>query len=155
MSDDNGERPELSEIRPTYEGYQLKPSRTPHANAVLKGIDDDMGDLEVELCIDPEYKSIASVTAWDLDDHQRELIAAGAHIRLGVWQHPIPPLSVGVEAPFCEECQTQKIYVKASKGFFCAGACPLRDPRFGPAPVEAKTALDQAHEDFSPGPDED
>lgn len=134
----------------------LVPFKTPNSNAVLKGPSEGIGDLDCELTEDPEFHSVITDSAWGLDDEQRARIGAGAHIRLGVWQHPIPPLSVEIEPPYCESCGAPKVYVTAESAYFCAGACPERDPRFGPSPVmeiEEKSALDQAHADFTPDGD--
>lgn len=167
MSDEQ-QQPEIPLLRPGAEGYYLDPIETPHTNATLKappGMEESVRPLRLELCLDPDDRTLVSVSAWDLDDKQRDLIAAGAHLRLGVWQHPIPPLSLQIEPPFCDTCKAPKVYVRSEREFACAGACPDRDPRFGEPGVPAsgngqpiadseKSPLDQAHEDFTPGEEE-
>jgi hypothetical protein len=154
------EKPQLPERRAFPEANWLVPFETPHSNAVLKGPTPDVGDLPSELCVD-ENNLVVNDSAWGLDDEQRRRIAAGANIRLSVWQHPIPPLSVEVEPPFCGSCKAAKVFVVATSEYACAGACPDRDERFGPAPVERvngsdgpPTPLDQAHADFTPAGDD-
>jgi hypothetical protein len=151
------DRPQLPERREFPQSYWLVPFKTPHSNSVLKGPTEDVGDLDVELCEDPNFHTVVSDSAWGLDDGQRRRVAAGANIRLSVWQHPIPPLSVEIEPPFCDSCEAAKVFVGATGEYACAGACPDRDERFGPAPVERvsggeelPTPLDQAHADFTP-----
>lgn len=156
---DEKQAPVIPEMRASAQEDWIEPSTTPFTNAVLKGQPGtDVGDLELELC--QEGGKVCSVSAWDLNERQRELVAAGAHIRLGVYQHPIPPLSMSIEAPFCPTCKAAMVYVKAEGSFFCAGACPDRDPRFGPALSSvngspADTPLEQAHQDFAPSDDDD
>lgn len=140
--------PPIPERRTNSDGNWLRPFQTPLSNSILKAPTEGVGDLACELTTDPRFGSVVTDSAWGFDDEQRKRVAAGAHIRLGVWQHPIPPLSVEIEPPFCESCGSLKIYVAAEEGYFCGGDCPERDPRFGAAPDV--TALAQAHEDFTP-----
>jgi hypothetical protein len=170
MSD---EKPQIGPWRAPAEDLQLSSIKTPFTNSTLRGPAEDIGDLECELTVytsEVTGESICTDSAWEPDEHQRDLLAAGAHIRLGVWQHPIPPLMVSLEAPFCDTCETSMVYVKAEGAFFCAGACPKRDPRFGPPAATngsaqpedhddederaaGRRALDDAHRDFTPGGD--
>lgn len=158
MSDDN--QP-IKTLRDDASEAQLTPIKTPHSNAVLRapeGAEGDVGDLHCELAVDPGYQSVVTVSAWDLDDHQRELIAAGAHVRMSVWQHPIPPLALAIEAPFCPNDGAQTVFVRSVKAF----CCPACDPRFpgngGGSSNGSRlvlppgvTPLDRAREDFEPG----
>jgi hypothetical protein len=41
-------------------------------------------------------------------------------MRMSVWQHPIPPLALAIEAPFCNACEAPCIYVKSERMFVCA-----------------------------------
>lgn len=155
--DSSDEKPQIPERRVFPDSHWLVPMKTPHSNAVLKGPTEDVGDLDVELCEDPQFHSVVSDSSWGLDDEQRRRIAAGAHIRLSVWQHPIPPLSVEIEPPFCESCGAAKVFIGASNEYACAGACPDRDPRFDAASSNGspeKTPLEEAHADFEPAPED-
>lgn len=104
---------------PEPEDPQLTPFKTPYSNALLRGPEgSDVGDLDVELRPDERGQAV-SASAWELTERQREWIAAGAHIRLSVWQHPIPPLAVAVESPFCPECGLEMVYGRAQREFRC------------------------------------
>lgn len=153
MSTNNGNGDGPTELREGAAQDQLSPVKTPHTNAVLRGPEGtDVGDLDCELSIDPEYGSFVNVSAWDLDVRQRELIAAGAHLRMTVWQHPIPPLGLAVEAPFCESCDTMTIYVKSERRF----ACPNCRGRVRPGEIDPKTDAERrVREDFRPAPDDE
>lgn len=84
-----------------YAPNQLTPMKTPHSNSVLKGPPGtDVGDLDCELGPDDDGYMVTA-SAWDLTSEQRAKLAAGGHIRLSVWQHPIPPLAMALEGPFC------------------------------------------------------
>lgn len=147
MSD---ERVELNDRRSQPDTHWLVPMKTPLSNAVLRGPTEGIGDLDCELTKDPQFGSVVTDSAWEMDDEQRRRVAAGAHVRLGVWQHPIPPLSVEIEAPFCASCGAAKVWVSAASEYACGGACPERDPRFPPVALPDESPLEQAHRDFSP-----
>lgn len=106
-----------------YNDDQLQPILTPFTNSVLRGPEGtDVGDLPCEL-IKEEVAGetwVSTASGWELDERQRELVAAGAHMRMTVWQHPIPPLALSIEAPFCGSCTTQCVYVKSERVFACA-----------------------------------
>jgi hypothetical protein len=98
---------------------QLRPFRVPPSNAVLKGPEGtDVGDLDCELVRDTEEGFVVTISRWDLDQDLRAKLSAGAHIRLSVWQHPIPPLAVAVEHPF--HCGEEMIW---RDGQFVCGDC--------------------------------
>jgi hypothetical protein len=149
MTDDDDR---LKALRDAAERDQLAPTKTPYSNWVMKGPEgsDDIGDLSVELAVDERYRSVATISAWELDARQRELVAAGAHLRMTVWQHPIPPLALAVEAPFCEVCEMDMIYVRGERKF----ACPRCSIRLHPGDGIEKTPLDSVHSDFSPAEDD-
>jgi hypothetical protein len=113
---------ELKAVRDDASRDQLTPTTTPYTNATLKGPNESVGDLRCELAVDPRYGGekgvIVTVSAWELDERQRELLAAGAHMRMSVWQHPIPPLALAIESPFCN-CGSETIYVRAERAFAC------------------------------------
>ena len=75
----------------------MNPVRTNRSNFVYRGPTLDIGDawVERELVAMPEGQARVVWMDWQLDDVDRQAIAAGALIRLGVWGlEPIPPLSL-------------------------------------------------------------
>jgi hypothetical protein len=147
-------------------GDQLQQISTPHSNSVLRGPEGtDVGDLHCELARDPRYESIVTVSAWELDDKQREWLAAGAHVRLSVWTHPTPPVAVAIEPPFCV-CGSETIYVRSEKQFQCprcgqpveVGTPPDGNPKLeivGDATSPTERAEAEVKRDFSPAPDDE
>lgn len=164
MSDEAQDGPQIKPFRDLGPVSWLQPFKTPHSNIVLHappGQEEEVNDLDIELAF--EDRSIHSVSAWDLTEDQRAMIAAGAHLSMAVGIHPIPPLSLQVEPPFCPGDSTMMVFVKSAGEF----ACPTCDPRFGGngavrpteedgnhAPEDdrdaSRRALDEAHSDFSP-----
>lgn len=116
---DNG--PKMPLLRDGTEAAQIRQTETPFTNSTLKGPKDtDVGDLACELAIDPRTETIVTVSAWQPTAQQRAWLAAGAHLRMSVWQHPIPPLALAVESPFCSFCDSPTIFVKSEQAFACA-----------------------------------
>jgi predicted RNA-binding Zn-ribbon protein involved in translation (DUF1610 family) len=169
---EHDESPNLEDFRDSQRRDQLVWIRTPYTNATLRGPEGtDVGDLPCELAVDPEHRSVVTVSAWELDERQRALVAAGAHLRMSVWQHPIPPLALAIEAPFCN-CGSVTIYVKNEGAFACpncgervkTGSYESRDeiPRLelpdGVNPPDQKASSQAAHQqakrDFIPQKDE-
>jgi hypothetical protein len=69
------------------------PVRTSRSNFVYRGPTPDIGDAWVERV--PSARAV--YLEWQPDDAERELIAAGALIRLGIYgMEPIPPVSLGI-----------------------------------------------------------
>lgn len=163
--DEPQEGPSINEVRDMGPTCWLDPFKTPHSNLVMHAPPDSEGvrDLDVEMAY--EGRSIWTVSAWNLTDDQRAMVAAGAHLSMGVALHPIPPLFLMLEPPFCGKCEGLEVFVKSEGAF----ACPNCDPRFGGksnggvrlveddaghAPEDdrdaSRRALDEAHRDFSP-----
>lgn len=128
-----------------YSEDQLQPMKTPHSNSVLKGPPDtDVGNLDCELGPDDDGHMVTA-SAWNLTQDQRNRIAAGAHLRMSVWQHPIPPLALAVEAPFCGACDREMSW---DSRFFCETPdCPAPEVFARRDPV---TPEEQLRQDFSP-----
>lgn len=145
MTDHKAPKP----LRPALGNDALSPMPTPFTNSTLHGPPGtDVGDLHCELAVDEEYGSVATVSAWVLTEQQRVWIAAGAHIRMTVWQHPIPPLALAVEPPFCEgeaknHAPVSMIFVKSEATF----ACPACGRREG---ATSESAEIQVRRDFRP-----
>jgi hypothetical protein len=151
------------------EGW-LEPVQTPHTNVVMHappGHEDEVGDLHVEL-VSHEGRYLATVATFDLTDEQRLRVASGARIQLHLLQHPMPPVGLQVEPPYCEKDGTLMVFVKAAGEY----ACPSCDPRFpnvqnGSGKIHvvgevqqdeddrgaSRRALDAAHGDFTPEDD--
>lgn len=98
---------------------QLCPVAVPYHNVVMHGPPGtDVGDLST--WVGPDEDGYANtVSTWSLDSRLRELIAAGANIRLTVVQHPTPPVAVEVEPPFCELHREIKLWDEGERTFRC------------------------------------
>lgn len=132
MSQDN----RIPLMRDGDEGAQIEQTETPFSNSVLKGPEGtDVGDLACELTMDPHTETIVTVSAWQPDERQAQWLAAGAHLRMSVWQHPIPPLALAVEAPFCPSCEAPTVFVKSARVFACATPDCLLHSRPTPSPA--------------------
>ena len=77
----------------------MRPIRTPDTDLVFKlrgGTEEN--DLPAERVETPEGPGAAAVvTVWDLDSEERAAVAAGAMIRLTIFDGLIPPVALGVE----------------------------------------------------------
>lgn len=69
----------------------MRPIRHLGSNFVYRGPTSNIGDLWVHR--DGEGGVFA---VYELTDEDRALIAAGAHIELGIYQEPMPPVSMRV-----------------------------------------------------------
>lgn len=151
-------------MRDGYEGHQIEQTVTPFSNSVLRGPEGtDVGDLACELAMDPHSESVVTVSAWQPNEQQAAWLAAGAHLRMSVWQHPIPPLALAVESPFCPECEAPTVFVKSERVFACAtSGCSLYGRptpstfKAGASAADAgsMTPEQQVKADFAPAPDE-
>lgn len=70
----------------------MRPIRHEGSNFVYRGPSDEVGDLWVQRqpvigCVEVIY---------ELTDDDRQTIAEGGFIRLGIWTEPIPPVSMAV-----------------------------------------------------------
>lgn len=82
-----------------YREDQLRPVKGGRYQTVLHGPPGTgIGDLHCHLLPDPDG-SVVTQSGWQPSPEQIEQLRQGGHIRLSVWQHPIPPLAVGVEPP--------------------------------------------------------
>lgn len=82
----------------------MEPITTPDSNLILKAPEGhpDVEDLSVLVEFDPEEGVNRVRSTWELTDLEREQITEGATIDLRVWGDRAPPVSLTVEAPFCE-----------------------------------------------------
>lgn len=87
-----------------YPPTQLVKLRGGRYDTILKGPEGtDVGDLHCDLEPFEEggMRGVVTHSGWLTSPEQDLMLAAGAHIRLAVYQHPIPPLAVSVEPPVC------------------------------------------------------
>lgn len=123
---------------------QLDPVAVPYHNLVMHGPPGtDVGDLSTWVGRDTDGYA-ATVSTWAPDARLRELIAAGANIRLTVNMHPTPPVAVEVEPPFCELHREIKLFDQERKAFVCYACADPADPHRG------RGVPDELRRDFSP-----
>lgn len=130
-----------------YPDHQLIPQKGGRYNEVLHGPPGtEIGDLpcELEPFMEDGRPFIVTHSGWRATPEQLVQLQAGAHLRMSVWQHPIPPLALGVEPPVCE-CHGQPMAWAVALGadsghYYCDAAESL--------PL---TPFDQAKEEFTPG----
>lgn len=111
--------------------------------------------IDLEVGRDEELRVFGvSHSGWQPTDAQKVMIQAGAHIRLSVWQHPIPPLAVSVEPPVCE-CHDEAMVLILLGPNQVAFACrhdedivPLAE---APEPEPSEPGFAEAKSDFTPG----
>lgn len=68
-----------------------EPVRTRRSNIVYRGPTPDVGDAWCQ-----QTPRVVYMT-WELDEEERAAIAAGGLLRLGIYQSPIPPISLAVD----------------------------------------------------------
>lgn len=76
----------------------MRPIRTPSLDGVYRGNDRDVEDLPFrrEIVTTDRGPIVRIVSIWEPSEEEREAIANGANIELGVFYEPIPPFSVAV-----------------------------------------------------------
>lgn len=113
---------------------QLTPVAVPYHNRVMRGPPDtNIQDVSTYVGPDPGNPNLAvTALAFTLDDRQREMIAAGAHICLTISQVPMPPVAMLVEGPFCDVHQREKVYAEASGRWLCEVCLQEDDSPTGP-----------------------
>lgn len=141
-----------TEDRENYPPTQLVPIGGGRYQTVFHGPPDtDVGDLHCDL--EPYnqdgIKGIANHSGWLPNEVQAEMLKAGGHIRLTVFQNPIPPLAVNVEPPVCD-CHGEKMdfYFDGEEGSFTcrhtSGGTDHESSSNGSSP----SALEAAKRDF-------
>lgn len=68
----------------------MEPIRTARSNIVYIGPSPDVGDAWTE------SEPGTAWLVWEPTEEERAAIAGGANLRLGVHQHPMPPVSLGI-----------------------------------------------------------
>jgi hypothetical protein len=133
---------------------QLTQGTYPPYNRVIHGPPGtDVGSLWIEVNEDtesePGRRFVVTASSWDLDDRQRAMIDAGAHLRVSLWVYPIPPMSVAVEAPFCG-CHGEEMVFNDDGGFSCRHLLEVGGD--GDHDIDAE---EQLRRDFSPAEDDE
>lgn len=136
------------EDEPEYD-HQLSPLRGGRYNQVFHGPPGtDVGDLHCDLepFIMGETPITINHSGWQPSERHVRQLESGAHVRLTVWQHPIPPLAVSIEPPVCRCHNETMSWDDEDCGFYCN--------RLGNPPTSPRTMLDEVHDTFTPGPEE-
>lgn len=145
MADTYADQSEKTE----YPEHQLIPQKGGRYTTIFHGPPGtDVGDLHTDLePVGAEDGSIYMInhSGWRPDEEQIAQLEAGAHVRVSLWTHPIPPMAVSIEPPVCS-CHGEAMrFDRDDLGFYCSS---LIDP----APVDAFKA---AREQFTAEPVED
>lgn len=77
----------------------MEPIKTDNTNAVYIGISEapEVMDLPCEREVDSQGSQVVVHSVWCLSPEEREAIARGENIKLGIYTHtPIPPVSLQV-----------------------------------------------------------
>lgn len=99
-----GYEPSEDNAKLAYPEHQLVPLKGGRYKTILKGPPGtEIGDLHCDLEPFVAYGAPVTIShsGWQPSAEQVRMLASGAHVRLSVWQHPIPPLAVAVEPPIC------------------------------------------------------
>ena len=138
-----------------HQEHQLAPVKGGRYTEIIHGPPGtDVGDLHIELepiVFDDQVPTTVTHSGWSPREDQVKQLEAGAHVRLSVWQHPIPPLAMSIEAPVCECHGDPMLWDPDDENFYCAHLTTLDQSATG---EPARTALDQAHRDFEGQPDD-
>jgi hypothetical protein len=140
-----------------YPTTQLVKLRGGRYTTILKGPEGtDVGDLHCDLEPFEEagMRGFVTHSGWMTSPEQDAMLAAGAHIRLAVYQHPIPPLAVSVEPPICG-CHGEKMdfYYDPNEGgsFTCRHvAGGDHEQTSNGSSAETGSGFEQAKADFRP-----
>lgn len=102
--------------------HQLSPLKGGRYTRVFHGPPGtEVGDLHCDL--EPFVMGDTPVTinhsGWHPTEEQVRQLESGAHVRLTVWQHPIPPLSVSIEPPVCECHHQAMAWNEDESGYQC------------------------------------
>lgn len=128
---------------PGYE-HQMSPLKGGRYAKVFHGPPGtDVGDLYCDL--EPFIMGATPITinhsGWQPSEQHIKQLESGGHIRLTVWQHPIPPLAVSVEPPVCACHDLPMVWDEDSEGYNCQT-------------VVTRERLDEAHRYFTAGAEE-
>lgn len=134
---------------PRYHALQLHPLKGGRYKTVLYGPEGtDIGDLHCDLepYVEGDRPAIVSHSGWMPSEEHVKMMAAGAHVRLGVFQHPIPPLAVSIEPPVCSCHDMPMDWHGDDGGFYCSQMPTLGE--------DNSDGFDAAKREFNSVPDE-
>lgn len=108
----------------------MKPITTPETNITFNAAEgDEENVLPLPAVQRPEDSIPGIYSTWELTDEEREQIAAGAHIEIGMAAIKPVPVGLAVVAPFCEkplsdepgaeECPERMEWSDELKSFVC------------------------------------
>lgn len=149
-----------TEDREAYPPTQLVPLGGGRYKTIFHGPEgsEDVGDLHCELepYVENSMRGIKNHSGWRPNEAQAEMLRAGGHVRLTVYQHPIPPLAVSVEPPVCE-CHGEKMdfYFDGEEGSFTCRHVTGGDAHEPSRNGSSATAFERTRSEFRPEADDD
>lgn len=135
---------------PRYNALQLHPLKGGRYKTVFHGPEGtDIGDLHCDLepYFQGERPAVVNHSGWMPNEEQVKMLEAGAHVRLAVWQQPIPPLAVSVEPPVCDCHDMPMDWHGDDGGFYCSQMPTLGE--------DDSDGFDAAKREFNPASGED
>lgn len=102
----------------------MDPKDTPDCNFTYTGPTPEIGDLRVQRAKEDGQRVVFSF--WDTSEQERALVAAGADLKLGIWNNePIPPVSLDIVTPYCPRgCEIACDLVTDDRSGTQVFACP-------------------------------
>lgn len=134
--------------RQEYPEHQLVPQKGGRYQTVFHGPPGtDVGDLHCDLepYVEGEGQYVVNHSGWRPDEDQVAQLEAGAHVRVSLWTHPIPPMAVSIEPPVCQCHGEAMTFDRDELGYYCTRS---NDPR-SPHNRHVPTALEDAKESFT------
>lgn len=141
-----------------YPEHQLIPQKGGRYATVFHGPPGtDIGDLHCDL--EPYSEGggayVINHSGWRPTEEQVVQLDAGAHVRVSLWTHPIPPMAVSIEPPVCVCHGEAMVFDRDEAGYYCShnvdskGRSNLHAPSAHEAAKDAFTPVDV--EDDEPG----
>lgn len=133
---------------PRYGDEQLRPLKGGRYKTVFKGPPGtEIGDLHCDLepYIEGDRPAVINHSGWQPNEQQVAMLAAGGHVRLAVYQQPIPPLAVSVEPPVCTCHDLEMWWAPGARRFICQ-----KEAEHAYAEAVDDRAEDQVRRDFRP-----
>lgn len=136
--------------REEYPEHQLVPQKGGLYTVLFKGPPGtDIGDLHCMLQQDGNH--VVNSSGWKPDEEQIAKLEAGAHVRVALWTHPIPPMAVMIEEPVCHCHGEPMVFDRDDCGYYC----PRTPPTAGEGDDANQKAYAEARKSFKPKPVED
>jgi len=90
----------------------MEPIQTPRTEITY------VDEAEVEMpARHDEYGRVLST--WELDDEEREALAQGGRIEVGINQDPPPQVTVKVSGPWCKNCGQEQVWSPQLESWTC------------------------------------